>query len=50
MSFSGPSRMFPGLLSGDIEDLFGDAFLIEVLQEPTRTNHIATYLLERLAD
>jgi SAM-dependent methyltransferase len=50
MSFSGPSRMFPGLLPGDIEDLFGDAFRIEVLQEPTRTNHIATYLLERLAD
>jgi SAM-dependent methyltransferase len=47
MSFSGPSRMFPGLLPGDIEDLFGDAFRIEVLEAPTRTNHIATYLLER---
>jgi SAM-dependent methyltransferase len=48
MSFSGPSRMFPGLMPGDVEGLFGDAFSIEVLQAPTKTQHIATYLLERL--
>jgi SAM-dependent methyltransferase len=49
MSFSGPSRMFPGLMPGDVEETFGGDFQIEVLQEPTKTRHIATYLLERLA-
>ncbi len=47
MSFGGPSRAFPGLVPGEVEDLFEPAFRIEVLQAPTRTSHIATYLLER---
>jgi SAM-dependent methyltransferase len=46
-SFGGPSRAFPGLVPGEVEALFGAAFGIEVLQAPTRTRHIATYLLER---
>jgi SAM-dependent methyltransferase len=48
MSFGGPSRAFPGLAPGEVEDLFEPAFRIEVLEAPTRSRHIATYLLERL--
>jgi len=48
MSFGGPSRAFPGLVPGEVEDLFEPAFRIEVLEAPTRSRHIATYLLERL--
>jgi len=47
MSFGGPSKAFPGLVPGEVEDLFEPAFRIEVIQAPTRTSHIATYLLER---
>jgi SAM-dependent methyltransferase len=47
MSFDGPSRAFPGLEPGEVEDLFEPAFRIEVIEAPTRTSHIATYLLER---
>ena len=47
MSFGGPSKAFPGLVPGEVEDLFEHAFRIEVLEAPTRSRHIATYLLER---
>jgi hypothetical protein len=47
MSFGGPSRAFPGLVPGEVEDLFEPAFRVEVLEAPTRSRHIATYLLER---
>jgi len=47
MSFGGPSKAFPGLAPGEVEDLFEPAFRIEVLEAPTRSRHIATYLLER---
>jgi len=47
MSFGGPSRALPGLVPGEVEDLFEPAFRIEVIEPPTRTHHIATYLLER---
>jgi SAM-dependent methyltransferase len=47
MSFGGPSRAFPGLEPGEVEDLFEPAFRVEVLEAPTRSRHIATYLLER---
>ena len=47
MSFGGASKAFPGLVPGEVEDLFEPAFRIEVLEAPTRSRHIATYLLER---
>jgi SAM-dependent methyltransferase len=47
MSFGGPSKAFPGLAPGEVEALFEPAFRIEVLEAPTRSRHIATYLLER---
>jgi len=46
-SFSGPSRAFPGIQVSEVEELFGRAFRIEVLDGPTRTHHIGTWLLER---
>lgn len=46
-SFSGPSRAFPGILPDEVERLFGADFLVEVLDAPTRTHHVATYLLDR---
>jgi SAM-dependent methyltransferase len=46
-SFSGPSRAFPGIDNREVDDLFGDTFQIEVLDPPTRTRHIGTWLLER---
>jgi SAM-dependent methyltransferase len=49
MSFGGPSRAFPGLVPGEVERLFEPAFRIDVLEAPTRTQHIATYLMERRA-
>ena len=48
MSFGGPSKAFPGLVPGEVEDLFEPAFRVEVIEAPTRSRHIATYLLERL--
>jgi cyclopropane fatty-acyl-phospholipid synthase-like methyltransferase len=47
LSFGGPSRAFPGLLPGEVERRFEPAFHVEVIQAPTRTRPIATYLLER---
>jgi Methylase of polypeptide chain release factors len=49
MSFAGPSRAFPGLVPGEVEELFEPAFRVDVIDAPTRTHHVATYLLERLA-
>jgi SAM-dependent methyltransferase len=49
LSFAGPSRAFPGLLPGEVERLFAPAFRVDVLEAPTRTRHIGTYLLERSA-
>lgn len=48
-SFAGPSRAFPGIREGEVEDLFGAAFRIEVVDPPTRTRHVGTWLLERRA-
>jgi SAM-dependent methyltransferase len=47
-SFSGPSRAFPGVETGEVERLFGDSFKVEVLEAPTRTRHLGTWLLERV--
>ena len=47
MSFGGPSKAFPGLAPGEVERLFEPAFRVEVLEAPTHSRHIATYLLER---
>ena len=47
LSFGGPSRAFPGLVPGEVERRFEPAFHVEVIQAPTRTRPIATYLLER---
>jgi hypothetical protein len=47
MSFGGPSRTFPGLVPGEVERRFEPAFRVEVIEAPTQTRHIATYLLER---
>jgi SAM-dependent methyltransferase len=46
-SFGGPSRAFPGLAPGEVERRFEPAFRVEVIEAPTPTRHIATYLLER---
>jgi SAM-dependent methyltransferase len=48
-SFGGPSRAFPSLVPGEVELLFHPAFRIDVIDPPTRTRHIATYLMERAA-
>ena len=48
-SFGGPSRAFPGLVPGEVERLFEPAFRIEAIDAPTRTRHVATYLMERAA-
>ncbi len=49
ISFSGPSKAFPGLVPGEVEQRFEPAFRVEVIEAPTRTRHLATYLLERSA-
>jgi hypothetical protein len=46
-SFGGPSRSFPGVVPGEVEQLFEPAFRVEVLDAPTRTRHVGTWLLER---
>lgn len=46
-SFSGPSRSFPGLVPGEAERLFEPAFRVQVIEAPTRTSHVGTWLLER---
>lgn len=48
MSFSGPSKAFPGFEPGEVERLFGKAWRIEELEGPTKAYPIATYLLDRL--
>lgn len=47
MSFGGPSRAFPGLVPGEVERLFEPAFRVDVLEAPSHSRPIATYLLER---
>lgn len=49
MSFGGPSKAFPGLVPGEVERRFEPAFRVDVIEAPTRTRHLATYLLERMA-
>lgn len=49
-SFSGPSRAFPGLAPGETERLFGAAWEIEALMEPTKAAPFATWLMERRDD
>jgi len=46
-SFGGPSRAFPGVVPGEVERRFGDHWRIEVIDPPTATHHIGTWLLER---
>jgi SAM-dependent methyltransferase len=46
-SFGGPSRAFPGVEPGEVERLFEPSFRVEVLEAPTRTRHVGTWLLER---
>jgi SAM-dependent methyltransferase len=48
MSFTGPSRMYPGLDPGEAAQLFGHAFGLEVIEPPTPPDHTAIYLLEGL--
>ncbi len=47
MSFRGPSKMFPGIERGEVEQLFEPAFRVELIGAPTKTRRVATYLLER---
>ena len=47
-SFDGPSKAFPGMFPGEVERLFEPAFRVEVLDAPTPTRHVGTWLLERL--
>lgn len=49
-SFDGPSRAFPGLVPGEVEDRFGSAFHVRVIDPPSPTRHVGTWLLERRAD
>ncbi len=49
-SLSGPSRSFPGLVPGEVEERFGSTFEIEVLEAPTRERHVGTWLLKRHGD
>jgi hypothetical protein len=46
-SFGGPSKAFPGLVPGEVERLFEPAFRVEVIEAPTRTRHVGTWLMER---
>jgi SAM-dependent methyltransferase len=48
VSFTGPSRMTPGIEPGEEQTLFGAAFDIEMLRPPVR--HEACLLLRRRAD
>jgi SAM-dependent methyltransferase len=47
ISFSGPSRMAAGLEPGEEAALFGGAFTIERLPEPTSDTHCACFLMTR---
>lgn len=46
-SVAGPSRAFPGIEPGELERLFSGSWQIEILDAPTRTRHVGTWLLER---
>jgi SAM-dependent methyltransferase len=46
VSFTGPSRMTPGIEPGEEETLFGDAFDIEIIRPPG-SDHEACLLLRR---
>lgn len=45
MSFSGPSRLFPGIEPGEETRLFGDQFSVQRLAEPPPGSGFACYLL-----
>jgi SAM-dependent methyltransferase len=47
ISFSGPSRLAPGLEPGEGQRLFGDWFAVERLPEPPQGSGFACYLLTR---
>lgn len=47
LSFGGPSRTFPGIVPGEVERRFGGEWRIEVIDPPTATRHLGTWLLER---
>jgi SAM-dependent methyltransferase len=47
LSFGGPSRAFPGIVPGEVEQRFGPDWQIQVIDAPTATRHIGTWLLER---
>ncbi len=47
-SFGGPSRAFPGIVDGEVERRFGDDWRIDVIDAPTPSRHVGTWLLERL--
>lgn len=46
-SFGGPSRAYPGIVEGEVERRFGADWMIDVIDPPTATRHIGTWLLER---
>ena len=50
ISFSGPSRMAPGLQPGEVEARFGADFDIERLPEPRPETPFACFLLTRRGD
>jgi hypothetical protein len=47
MSFSGPSRIAPGIEPGEPERLFGGAFAIERLPKPAPPALYACFLMTR---
>jgi hypothetical protein len=47
ISYSGPSRLFPGLEPGEEQRLFGDWFAVERQPEPPQGSGCACYLLTR---
>jgi len=47
MSFSGPSRTFPGLAPGEVERLFAPAFAITSIDPPSSSRRWGTWLLQR---
>ena len=47
ISFTGPSRLAPGLEPGEEESLFADAFDIERLPKPPRDSRAACFLMTR---
>lgn len=47
MSFSGPSRLFPGLIPGEEHERFGRHFIIERLDHPPGGGQAACFLMIR---